>query len=164
MYIEKTDTTLTDTVTATSSTPSSPFAVFHHGTFANGGDPSRKYYGSRDCGVLSTDTATGTYPLGTLDETPTFVQETAVGGDKSGKTTYKFSFLALTSVDVLMVAGGGGGGGDMGGGGGAGGYLETKNTTISAGQKTIVVGGGGVGGTMTSTSSYAYRRMGRIHL
>ena len=84
--------------------------------------------------------------LGTLDEDPTFVQETAAGGDGSGKTTYKFTFPALTSVDHLLVAGGGGGGGGMGGGGGAGGYLETTGTTISAGQKTIVVGGGGVGG------------------
>ena len=63
-----------------------------------------------------------------------------------GKTTYKFTFPDLTSVDHLLVAGGGGGGGGMGGGGGAGGYLETTGTTISAGQKTIVVGGGGVGG------------------
>ena len=39
LYIDKTNTNLTNTVTAISSTPSSPFAVFHHGIFANGGDP-----------------------------------------------------------------------------------------------------------------------------
>ena len=159
LYIEKTDTTLSDTVTATSSTPSSPFAVFHHGTFANGGDPYShgSVTAAATAGYFYSDTATGTYPLGTLDETPTFVQETAGGGDKSGKTTYKFTFFELTSVDVLLVAGGGGGGGDMGGGGGAGGYLETTNTTISAGQKTIIVGGGGYGGSYTSTASYRSR-------
>ena len=159
LYIEKTDTTLSDTVTATSTTPSSPFAVFHHGTFANGGDPYShgSVTAAATAGYFYSDTSTGTYPLGTLDETPTFTQESAAGGDQSGKTTYKFTFLALTSVDVLMVAGGGGGGSDMGGGGGAGGYLETKNTTISAGQKEIVVGGGGVGGSYTSTSSYRSR-------
>ena len=159
LYIEKTDTTLSDTVTATSSTPSSPFAVFHHGTFANGGDPYShgSVTAAATAGYFYSDTATGTYPLGTLDETPTFVQETAGGGDKSGKTTYKFTFFELTSVDVLLVAGGGGGGGDMGGGGGAGGYLETTNTTISAGQKTIIVGGGGYGASYTSTGSYRSR-------
>jgi hypothetical protein len=148
LFIEKTNTNLTDTVSTTSSTPSSPFAVFHHGTFANGGNP----YGHADitaaatAGYFYSDTAPGSYELGSLDEDPTFVQETAAGGDGSGKTTYKFTFPALTSVDHLLVAGGGGGGGGMGGGGGAGGYLETKNTTISEGQKTIVVGGGGIGG------------------
>jgi len=159
LYIEKTDTTLTDTVTATTTTPSSPYAVFHHGTFANGGNPysHANITAAATAGYFYSDTATGTYPLGTLDDTPTFVQETASGGDKSGKTTYKFTFQELTSVDVLMVAGGGGGGSDMGGGGGAGGYLETKNTTISAGQKTIIVGGGGIAGCYASTSSYRSR-------
>ena len=159
LYIEKTDTTLSDTITATSSTPSSPFAVFHHGTFANGGNPYShgSVTAAATAGYFYSDTATGTYPLGTLDETPTFTQETAAAGDKSGKTTYKFTFHALTSVDVLMVAGGGGGGGDMAGGGGAGGYLETKNTTISEGQKEIVVGGGGIGGVYTGTGTYRSR-------
>ena len=159
LYIEKTDTTLTDTVSTSSSTPSSPFAVFHHGTFANGSDPYShgNVTAAATAGYFYSDTPTGTYPLGTLDESPTFVQETASAGDGSGKTTYKFTFLDLTSVDVLMVAGGGGGGSDMGGGGGAGGYIETKNTTISAGQKTVVVGGGGIAGCYTSTSSYRSR-------
>jgi hypothetical protein len=159
LFIEKTNTNLTDTVTATSSTPSTPFAVFHHGTFANGGDPYShgSVTAAATAGYFYSDTATGSYALGTLDETPTFVQETAAGGDGSGKTTYKFTFPALTSVDHLLVAGGGGGGGDMAGGGGAGGYLETKNTTVSAGQKTIVVGGGGIGGVHASTASYTSR-------
>jgi len=159
LFIEKTDTTLTDTVTATSTTPSSPYGVFHHGTFANSGNPysHANITAAATAGYFYSDTATGTYPLGTLDETPTFVQETAAGGDGAGKTTYKFTFQDLTSVDVLMVAGGGGGGGDMGGGGGAGGYLETKNTTISAGQKTIIVGGGGIGASYTATGSYRGR-------
>jgi hypothetical protein len=148
LFIEKTNTNLTDTVSAISTTPSTPFAVFHHGTFANGGNP----YGHVDitaaanAGYFYSDTAPGSYALGSLDEDPTFVQETAAGGDGSGKTTYKFTFPDLTSVDHLLVAGGGGGGGGMGGGGGAGGYLETTGTTISGGQKTIVVGGGGIGG------------------
>ena len=150
LFIEKTNTNLTDTVTATSSTPSSPFAVFHHGTFANSGNPysHANITAAANAGYFYSDTATGSYALGSLDEDPTFVQESCRGGrgDGYGKTTYKFTFQDLTSVDHLLVAGGGGGGGDMAGGGGAGGYLETKNTTISAGQKTIVVGGGGVGG------------------
>ena len=165
LYIEKTDTTLSDTVTATSTTLSSPFAVFHHGSFASGGDPYShgSVTAAATAGYFYSDTATGTYPLGTLDETPTFYQETALGGDGSGKTMYKFTFHALTSVDVLMVAGGGGGGGDMAGGGGAGGYLETKNTTISSGQKEIVVGGGGIGGAYTSTESYRSRGRNGAH-
>ena len=161
LFIEKTNTNLTDTVTATSTTPSSPFAVFHHGTFANGGDPYShgSVTAAATAGYFYSDTATGTYELGTLDETPTFVQETAAGGDGYGKTTYKFTTADLTSVDHLLVAGGGGGGGDMGGGGGAGGYLETKNTTISGGQKTIVVGGGGIGGA-AGTSNQSRGRNG----
>jgi len=148
LFIEKTNTNLTDTVTATSTTPSTPFAVFHHGTFANGGDPYShgSVTAAATAGYFYSDTATGTYALGSLDEDPTFVQETAAGGDGSGKTTYKFTTGDLTSADHLLVAGGGGGGGGMGGGGGAGGYLETTGTTISGGQKTIVVGGGGIGG------------------
>jgi len=168
LFIEKTNTNLTDTVAATSTTPSSPFAVFHHNTFANGGDPYShgSVTAAATAGYFYSDTSPGTYPLGTLDETPTFVQEIASqsgtgstirDGDAKGKTTYKFTFPNLTSVDCLLVAGGGGGGGGMGGGGGAGGYLETKNTTISAGQKTIVVGGGGVGGHEQDT----YQNRGR---
>jgi hypothetical protein len=159
LFIEKTNTNLTDTVSTTSSTPSTPFAVFHHGTFANGGDPYShgSVTAAATAGYFYSDTATGSYALGTLDETPTFVQETAAGGDGSGKTTYKFTTGDLTSVDHLLVAGGGGGGGDMGGGGGAGGYLETKNTTISEGQKTIVVGGGGIGGLHNSGDNYTNR-------
>ena len=148
LFIEKTNTNLTDTVTTTSTTPSSPFAVFHHGTFANGGDPYShgSVTAAATAGYFYSDTAPGSYELGSLDEDPTFVQETALGGDGSGKTTYKFTTGDLTSVDHLLVAGGGGGGGGMGGGGGAGGYLETTGTTVSSGQKTIVVGGGGIGG------------------
>ena len=168
LFIEKTNTNLTDTVSVTSTTPSTPFAVFHHGTFANGGDPYShgSVTAAATAGYFYSDTATGSYALGTLDETPTFVQEIASeygtgstirDGDGKGKTTYKFTFPDLTSVDHLLVAGGGGGGGDMGGGGGAGGYLETTGTTVSAGQKTIVVGGGGIGAAYTSTSSYRSR-------
>jgi hypothetical protein len=168
LFIEKTNTNLTDTVGIISTTPSTPFAVFHHGTFVDGGNP----YGhvnitaAATAGYFYSDTAPGSYALGTLDETPTFVQEIASeagsgttirDGDGKGKTTYKFTFPALTSVDHLLVGGGGGGGSDISGGGGAGGYLETKNTTISAGQKTIVVGGGGVGGIRSSTTSYNNR-------
>jgi hypothetical protein len=168
LFIEKTNTNLTDTVAATSTTPSTPFAVFHHGTFANGGDPYShgSVTAAATAGYFYSDTATGSYALGTLDETPTFVQEIASeagtgttirDGDGKGKTTYKFTTGALTSVDHLLVGGGGGGGGDIAGGGGAGGYLETKNTTVSAGQKTIVVGGGGIGGVHASTASYNNR-------
>jgi hypothetical protein len=154
LYLEKIQTPSSDTTTATSITPSSPYAVFHHNTFANGGDP----YGhgnittAANNGFFYSDTSPGAYPLGTLDETPIFQQETAAGGDGSGYTSYKFSFYELTSVDHLLVAGGGGGGGDISGGGGAGGYLETKGTTISEGQRTVTVGGGGVGGVYASTT------------
>ena len=96
LFIEKTNTNLTDTVTATSTTPSSPFAVFHHGTFANSGNPysHANITAAANAGYFYSDTATGSYALGTLDEDPTFVQETAAGGDGSGKTTYKFTFPA----------------------------------------------------------------------
>ena len=103
LFIEKTNTNLTDTVTATSTTPSTPFAVFHHGTFANGGDPYShgSVTAAATAGYFYSDTATGSYALGTLDETPTFVQEIASeygtgstirDGDAKGKTTYKFTF------------------------------------------------------------------------
>ncbi len=65
LFIEKTNTNLTDTVSATSSTPSTPFAVFHHGTFANGGDPYShgSVTAAATAGYFYSDTATGSYGL-----------------------------------------------------------------------------------------------------
>jgi hypothetical protein len=82
LFIEKTNTNLTDTVTTTSTTPSTPFAVFHHGTFANGGNPysHADITAAATAGYFYSDTEPGTYALGTLDETPTFIQEIASGG------------------------------------------------------------------------------------
>ena len=93
LFIEKTNTNLTDTVTATSSTPSTPFAVFHHGTFANGGDPYShgSVTAAATAGYFYSDTATGSYALGTLDENPTFVQETADRGVMDYKVKRRIS-------------------------------------------------------------------------
>ena len=114
LYIEKTDTTLSDTVIANSVTPSSPFAVFHHGTFANGGDPYShgSVTAAATAGYFYSDTATGTYPLGTPRRNSD-VHAGNCGGEVTVRVRRYISlrFQDLTSVDVLMVAGGGGGGG-----------------------------------------------------
>jgi len=151
LFIEKTNTNLTDTVSAVPPN-SQPLAVFHNGTFSDGDDPYShgSVTAAATAGYFYSDTASGTYGAGTL----TSATYTASSGNTSGDlrsrieayTTYVWTPTANYQADVLIVAGGGGGGADMGGGGGAGGYLEASNQSIS-GTQTIIVGDGGIGQT-----------------
>jgi len=116
--------------------------AFHHGLFADSGNP----YSDASVSAAAiafhvySDTPAGTYSWGTLGTT-------SLTADT--KTTYTWTPAnSLTNVDILMIAGGGGGGKQVGGGGGAGGLLHHTNQTLS-GQKTIVVGDGGIGGDYT---------------
>ena len=150
-----------------SSDPSASYSktvplAFHHGTFADSGDP----YSDGTVTVAATnghvysDTATGTYTWGTLSS----VTLTADPGDleptssnspgTAGKTEYKWTpSSAITNGRTLVVAGGGGGGTDMGGGGGAGGLLASTTTNIAKEEQTITVGGGGTRGLNASTAN-----------
>jgi alpha-tubulin suppressor-like RCC1 family protein len=134
--------------------------AFHHGTFANGGDPYShgSVAAAATAGYVYSDTPTGTYSWGTLSS----VTLTADPGDleptssnspgTAGKTEYKWTPpSAITNGRTLVVAGGGGGGTDMGGGGGAGGLLASTTTNIAKEEQTITVGGGGTRGLNASS-------------
>ena len=133
LYLDKTATTSTDTVSAVAASGIIYFA-FHHGTFADSGNPysDASITAAASAGRFYSDTAAGTYGQGVLSSGTT---------TDSNKTTYTFT----TNFDssALLVAGGGGGGGHVGGGGGAGGLVYTS--FVSSGSKTIVVGNGGTG-------------------
>jgi hypothetical protein len=129
--------TVTGTPTGTTYNKRVPLA-FHHGTFANSGDPYND--GSVTVAAVNghvfSDTPTGTYSWGTLGS----------ASNTTTNSTYTWTPVNdIEGADVLMVAGGGGGGGFDAGGGGAGGLLFYEGETLS-GQKTIVVGNGGIGG------------------
>jgi hypothetical protein len=151
LYLDKNATTSTDTTNATAPN-SQPLAVFHNGTFNDGGDPYShgSITAAATAGYFYSDTASGTYGMGTL----TSATYTAASGSSNGDmrnrveafTTYVWTPTTAYEADVLVVAGGGGGGADDGGGGGAGGFIEKKAQTIS-GAQTIVVGDGGIGQT-----------------
>ena len=145
LFIDKTNTNLTDTVAVTVQNNVTQTIAFHHGPFS-ASDYSSAYStveAAATAGFIYSDTVAGDYSWGILG-TPSF-------SDALKNTTYTYtSHSELTGADVLMVAGGGGGGGHVSGGGGAGGLLHHTNQTLS-GQKTIVIGGGGVGGNYTST-------------
>jgi len=137
LYVERTDTSTSDTVSADLSGFIGTIA-FHHDTFANSGDPygDGTLAGATANNHIFADTQTGTYDWGTLTGNAL----------TSTNTTYTWTPPnEITGADVLMVAGGGGGGGVIGGGGGAGGLLFYDNESLS-GQKTIIVGTGGQGG------------------
>tara|TARA_B100000902_G_scaffold396533_1_gene457808 strand:- start:57 stop:2384 length:2328 start_codon:yes stop_codon:yes gene_type:complete len=139
LYIEKTDTSVSDTIDVDTSGFSGTIA-FHYGTFTST-DYSSAYStveAAATAGHVYSDTSTTpTYTWGTLNSVDT---------STSGQTGYSWTPAAnIRNAYVLMVAGGGGGGGVNGGGGGAGGLIFKENQTIS-GQKTIVVGNGGLGG------------------
>ena len=151
LFIEKTNTNLTDTVSEV--VPNSqPLAVFHNGTFSDGGDPYShgSVTAAATAGYFYSDTTSATYGAGTL----TSATYTASSGNTSGDlrsrteayTTYVWTPTSTYEADLLIVAGGGGGGADDGGGGGAGGFIEKTKQTIS-GAQTIVVGDGGIGQT-----------------
>ena len=135
LFIEKTDTTLTDTVSiVTDNTPKK--VAFHHGAFTSS-DYSSAYStveAATAAGHVYSNSSDGTYTWGTL----------AVSGSSSTNTTYSWTPIsALTGASVLMVAGGGAGGCDNGGAGGAGGLIFSPSTNI-IGSKTITVGAGAV--------------------
>ena len=151
LYLDKVVTESTDTTYAVA--PGSPaLAVFHNGTFDDGGDPYShgSITAAATAGYFYSDTASGTYGKGTL----TSATYTAASGNSNGDlrnrteayTTYVWTPTSTYQARVLVVAGGGGGGADDGGGGGAGGFIEKTNQTIS-GAQTIVVGDGGIGQT-----------------
>ena len=133
LYLDKTATTSTDTVSAVAASGIIYFA-FHHGTFADSGNPysDASITAAASAGRFYSDTAAGTYGQGVLSSGTT---------TDSNKTTYTFTLNF--SGSALLVAGGGGGGGHVGGGGGAGGLVYT--TDVSSGSKTIIVGNGGTG-------------------
>jgi alpha-tubulin suppressor-like RCC1 family protein len=113
--------------------------AFHHGTFADSGDPysDGSVTTAATNGHIFADTVAGEYSWGTLG-TPSLTANT--------NTSYTWTPASeITGAKVLMVAGGGGGGGVQSGGGGAGGLLFYEGQTIS-GQKTIIIGNGGLGG------------------
>ena len=139
LFIDKTDTNLTDTVSVVTQSNVTQYIAFHHGAFS-ASDYSSAYStveAAATAGHVYSDTSTTpTYTWGTLGTI----------SSTSTNTTYTWTpSSAITGSDVLMVAGGGGGGKQVGGGGGAGGLLHHTNQTLS-GQKTIVVGNGGIGG------------------
>src|SRR5210317_1640636 len=137
LYVERTDTSTSDTVYIDTSGFIGTIA-FHHDTFANSGDPygDVTLAGASANNHVFADTQTGTYTWGTLTANTT----------TSSNTTYTWTPPnEITGADVLMVAGGGGGGGVIGGGGGAGGLLFNEGVSLS-GQKTVAVGNGGSGG------------------
>ena len=151
LYLDKIATSSTDTALTTAAN-SQPLAVFHNGTFSDGGDPYShgSITAAATAGYFYSDTASGTYGAGTL----TSATYTAASGNSNGDmrarteayTTYVWTPTTTYDARVLIVAGGGGGGADMGGGGGAGGFIEKTDQTIS-GAQTIVVGDGGRGQT-----------------
>ena len=141
LYLDKTATTSTDTVSAV--TPSGIiYFAFHHGTFVDSGNPysDASITAAASAGRFYSDTASGTYGQGFLASGTT---------TDSNKTTYTFTPNFLGSA--LLVAGGGGGGGHVGGGGGAGGLVYT--TGVSSGSKTIVIGNGGTGAAGASVGA-----------
>jgi hypothetical protein len=149
LYVERTDTSTSDTVYIDTSVFIGTIA-FHHDTFANSGDPygDGTLAGATANNHVFADTQTGTYTWGTLGS----ASSTSTG------TTYTWTPPNdIEGADVLMVAGGGGGGGEgsdaIGGGGGAGGLIFLDNETIS-GQKTIIIGNGGLPDTNGNNTSF----------
>ena len=144
LYIEKTDTTLSDTISVTVQSNVTQYIAFHHGTFS-ASDYSSAYstvLNATEAGHVYSNSPQGDYSWGTL---------ASASYSALGNTTYTWTpTTTLTGTDILMVAGGGGGGGHIAGGGGAGGLLHHTNQALS-GQKTIVVGGGGNGGSSSPT-------------
>ena len=151
LFIEKTNTNLTDTVSVVAPN-SQPLAVFHNGTFSDGGDPYShgSVTAAATAGYFYSDTASATYGAGTLTSATYTASSGNTSGDLSSRTeaytTYVWTPTCTREADVLIVAGGGGGGADDGGGGGAGGFIEKTKQTIS-GAQPIVVGDGGIGQT-----------------
>jgi hypothetical protein len=147
LYVERTDTSTSDTVYIDTSVFIGTIA-FHHDTFANSGDP----YGD---GTLAgatanihvfADTQTGAYTWGTLGS----------ASSTSTNTTYTWTPPnEITGANVLMVAGGGGNGtSGSEGGAGAGELVFLPNQSISAAQQTVIVGNGGQGANIGEDTEF----------
>jgi len=137
LYVERTDTSSSDTVSQTSGGWTGVVA-FHHGTFANSGDPygDGTLAGATANNHVFADTQTGTYTWGTLTANTT----------TNSNTTYTWTPPNdIVNAQIVLVAGGGGGGSSyQGGGGGAGGYNNLTGQYIEN-SNTIIVGNGGNG-------------------
>jgi len=134
LYIEKTDTTSTDTVVSTTQSNVTIKIAFHHGAFT-ASDYSSAYStvsAAATAGHVYSDTTPATYTWGTLNSVDT---------STSGQTGYSWTPASAITADVLMVAGGGAGGSDNSGGGGAGGLIFKPSISIT-GSQTITVGAG----------------------
>jgi alpha-tubulin suppressor-like RCC1 family protein len=122
--------------------------AFHHGTFADSGDPysDGSVTTAATNGHVFSDTATGTYTWGTLDSVTLTASTGGITDYVVGKTEYTYTPAFSFTGKLLMVAGGGGGGGTIAGGGGGGGLLYNETASFTSSQKTIIVGDGGIGG------------------
>jgi alpha-tubulin suppressor-like RCC1 family protein len=122
--------------------------AFHHGTFADSGDPysDGSVTTAATNGHVFADTATGTYSWGTLDSVTLTASTGGITDYVVGKTEYTYTPAFSFTGKLLMVAGGGGGGGTIAGGGGGGGLLYNETASFTSSQKTIIVGDGGIGG------------------
>jgi len=135
LYLDKNETTNTDTAGTSTQSDATVKIAFHHGTFSSS-DYSSAYStvgAAATAGHVYSDTSTTpTYTWGTLGTI----------SSTSTNTTYTWTPVsAITDADVLMVAGGGAGGSDNAGGGGAGGLIFKPSTSIT-GSQTITVGAG----------------------
>jgi hypothetical protein len=143
LFIEKTNTNLTDTVGfVVDNTPKK--VAFHHGAFS-ASDYSSAYSTVEDAAtnghVYSDTSTTPTYTWGTLGTI----------SSTSTNTTYTWTPPSEITANLLMVAGGGAGGCDNGGAGGAGGLIFSPSTNITSSQ-TITVGAGAVATPNQSTA------------
>jgi hypothetical protein len=143
LFIEKTNTNLTDTVgVVVDNTPKK--VAFHHGAFS-ASDYSSAYStveAAATAGHVYSDTSTTpTYTWGTLGTI----------SSTSTNTTYTWTPPTEITANLLMVAGGGAGGCDNGGAGGAGGLIFSPSTNITSSQ-TITVGAGAVATPNQSTA------------
>jgi hypothetical protein len=148
LFIDKTNTNLTDTVTATVQNNVTQTIAFHHGAFS-ASDYSGAYStvgAAAAAGFVYSDTVAGTYAWGTLGTI----------SSTSTNTTYTWTpTSALTGSNVLMVAGGGGNGtSGSEGGAGAGELVFLPNQSISAAQQTVIVGNGGQGANIGEDTEF----------
>jgi len=134
LYIDKTDTTVTDTVSTTTQSDATVKVAFHHGAFS-ASDYSSAYSTVEDAAtnghVYSDTSTTPEYTWGTLGTI----------SSTSTNTTYTWTPPSDITANLLMVAGGGAGGSDNAGGGGGGGLIFSPSTSIT-GSQTITVGAG----------------------
>ena len=150
LYIDKTDTSESDTVSVTVLNNVTQYIAFHHGEF-NASDYSSAYStveAAATAGHVYSDTAAATeYTWGTLNSVDT---------STTGQTGYSWTPPnEITGADVLMVAGGGGNGTTgSNGGAGAGELVFLPNQSISAVQQTVIIGNGGEGANIGQDTEF----------